>query len=181
MKADRARLFFALWPDDAGRTALTALASDVHAQCGGRAVTPENIHLTLFFVGPVERSRVAALEAAAAAIYTGPFELTFDRIGYWRHNRIAWVGAAHSPPAISVLEASLRAALAPEGIRAEDRTYVPHITLVRHAERRPVARAIPPCVWRAEDFALVESIPAGGGVRYEVRRRWRPGGGVVTR
>ena len=166
------RLFFGLWPDDAVRSALGALAHEAQAEAGGRAMAAGNIHLTLFFVGMTEPSRIAALEAAAGEARGEAFEIGIDRIGYWRHNRIVWAGCAATPAALATLEASLRNALVRLGCRAEDRPYVPHITLVRNARRKPQPRDIARCAWRVEDFALVESAPAGGGVCYRVRRRW---------
>lgn len=168
----RARVFFALWPSHETREALARLAHEVQADSGGRAVSRPNIHLTLFFVGDVAREQIAVLEAAAQAVQAGPFALTIDRIGYFRHNRIVWAGAAHCPPELIALEARLRAALEPLGLRGEDRPYVPHITLVRKAERRPVVDAVQPHAWHVRDLVLMESVAIAGGVRYEPLRQW---------
>jgi 2'-5' RNA ligase len=154
------------------RDALAALAAGAHAECGGRITAPEKIHLTLFFVGDVERERVKGLEAAAASLSTVPFELVLDRLGRWRHNHIVWAGASKCPPALDALAAGLHEALSGLGVHGEERPYAPHITLVRNAARPPAADTFPPCPWRARDFALVESMPAAGGVRYDVRARW---------
>jgi len=169
---ERARLFFALCPDASVRAALAALARDAQAECGGRAIPPENIHLTLFFVGAVERARIAALENAAGSLTTAGFELVLDRLGHWPHNRIVWAGATHCPAALATLAADLRSALARMGITGEERPYVPHLTLVRNAERRPSTRRIAACHWVVGSLALVESVPLGGGVRYNVQREW---------
>lgn len=170
--SERARLFFALWPDETVRRTLGALALEAQAHCGGRATTLEKIHLTLFFIGDVARSRIAALQLAASALDTTPFELVLDRLGYWRHNRIAWAGASKCPRALDLLASGLRDALGRAGVKGEDRPYVPHMTLVRNAERPPAAAAVGPCSWRAREFVLVESVSVVGGVRYDVRSRW---------
>lgn len=169
---DRARVFFALRPDDAVRATLAAAASEVQAQTGGRAIVPEKIHLTLFFVGSIDRARIPALEASAASIRSNAFDLALDTLGYWRHNGIVWCGTARCPTALALLAADLRSALGREGVRTEERAYVPHITLVRDALRAPREVAFAPCAWQARDFALVESEPIEGGVRYAVRARW---------
>jgi len=170
--SERARLFFALWPDDSVRSALAALARDAQAECGGRAIARENLHLTLFFVGPFDRARIAALERAAGSLRTTTFELVLDRLGYWPHNRIVWTGATQCPAVLAALATDLRAALAHEGIAGETRPYVPHLTLVRNAERKPAARRLPACHWAASELALVESVPVSGGVRYDVTHAW---------
>jgi 2'-5' RNA ligase len=171
-QTDRVRLFFALWPERSVQATLGALAMDAQAQSGGRAVAQDNIHLTLFFVGAFERARIGTLERAAAALERAPFVLEFDRLGYWRHNRIVWAGVREAPPALSRLASTLSAALAQIGPRGEDRPYVPHVTLVRNAERKPARTQIEPCTWAVNDFALMESVPVANGVRYEPLAVW---------
>lgn len=164
---DLARVFFALWPPPAVRESLAGIARDVRAACGGRATQREKIHLTLFFVGEVERIRIARLLAAAAAVRSASFELAIDRLGYFRRARIAWAGAA-CPPALASLVAQLTTNLAAEGIEGEDRPYVPHITLAREAPRKPARTSIDPVIWPASDFVLVESGRRAGGSAYEI-------------
>ena len=168
----RSRVFFALWPDEDVRDALAALACAAQAQCGGRAMAREKVHLTLFFVGEIESTRIAELETVAASLRTERFALVLDRLGYWRHNHIVWAGASACPPALASLAVDLKAALARVDIVGEDRLFAPHITLVRNAARAPATTAFAPCAWRAREFALVESRPVAGGVRYDVRARW---------
>jgi len=171
-ESTRARLFFALWPDRGVRDALAAWAQAAQATCGGRATPADKLHLTLFFVGTVERARIAALEAAAGAVRGEAFDLTLDTLGHWRHNRIVWAGASRCPPALERLAQSLSAALAAQGFAGEARAYAPHMTLVRNAERRPHAIGVLPRAWGVREFVLAESAPAPGGVRYPVLRRW---------
>jgi 2'-5' RNA ligase len=168
---DVARVFFALWPDAGVRDALAVLAREVRAECGGRATRLETIHLTLFFVGQVERKRVADLQAAAGAVRGSPFELVIDHLGYFRRARIAWAGAA-CPPALASLVEQLTAQLAARGFQGEDRPYVPHVTLAREAARRPARTSFHPVIWRVRDFVLVESVQAGSASAYEVVERW---------
>ena len=168
----RSRVFFALWPDDDVRDALSALARVAQAQCGGRATVREKIHLTLFFAGDVESSRIGVLEAAAGALRTAPFDLVLDCLAHWRHDHIVWAGASACPAALASLAAGLKAALARAGVHGEERPYAPHITLVRNTVRAPAGLRFPPCAWRAREFVLVESVAIAGGVRYDVLARW---------
>ena len=166
----RARVFFALWPDDEVRAALADVAARAHAQCGGRVTASAKIHLTLFFVGTIERERIAELEACAKEVAAAPFELELDVLGHWRHNRIVWAGTRQTPAALAALVDTLTRSLARAGYRGEDRPYAPHVTLVRDARRAPDGLALDVPRWRAADFALVES--AAGGSRYDVLARW---------
>ena len=172
-----ARLFFALWPDDVVRAALAQLARSLHQECGGRMIPAFNIHLTLVFLGNVATGRVPDLHALAAAIVAPPVNLTIDALGYWRHNRIAWAGTARCPGTLRTLVAQLTCALRTAGFRCEDREYAPHITLLRDAPRSPAAKAAGGIVWRAGEFALVQSLRRNGAVAYEVIAHWPLGAG----
>lgn len=169
---DTARLFFAAWPAPEIQQALGKLALDLEPGCGGRTIPAGNIHLTLAFLGEVARERLARIELLAAAVAAPRFELTIDRVQYWRHNRILWAGVAQCPPATIALVGQLGAGLAAEGFRVERRPYVPHVTLLRDARNAPRATAVPAVAWPVARFALVESAPRGGGRVYEVLQEW---------
>ncbi|MBI5460613.1 MAG: RNA 2',3'-cyclic phosphodiesterase [Gammaproteobacteria bacterium] len=165
------RVFFALWPDAEVRAALDTLARQ-HARHNGHAVVAENLHVTLAFVGGVTAEQRACMEAAAAALTAAPFAVTFDTLGFWLRPRILWAGARVMPPELADLVAALNAALAPCGYRPETRPFQAHITLARKARRSPPVRQIPPVVWRADAFCLVESVASEQGSEYRVIGRW---------
>jgi 2'-5' RNA ligase len=129
--------------------------------------------MTLFFVGNIERARLASLKALARSIDSAAFEVDIDTIAYWRHNRIVWAGTQRCPRELAGLVHGLHERLATEGIKGEDRPYAPHVTLVRNAQRAQQRTGLEPFAWRADDFVLVESVPGHGGVRYDVIERWR--------
>jgi 2'-5' RNA ligase len=170
--SERARNFFALWPNADVRAALAHAALAAQAECGGRATAAEKIHLTLFFIGEVERSLIPALEQCAARLEAHAFTLDMSRLGYWRHNRIVWAGSDACPPELAALASTLARNLAREGVQGEDRPYVPHVTLVRNARRAPVGRAVPVPSWPVRELVLVESAPAPRGSRYQVIARF---------
>lgn len=132
----------------------------------------ENIHLTLFFIGSIGRERVPELERAAASVRGDAFSLVLDRVDFWRRSAIVWAGATQCPAALPALAAGLQTALGALGIEGEERAYVPHITLVRNARRRPGSRTMDSCVWKADEYVLVESVQVAEGVRYEPFARW---------
>ena len=169
---ERARVFFALWPDLQVRDALAAMARECRLECGGRPTAPEKLHITLFFVGDVERAMIAGLQSVAGASAAAPFRLDLTELGLWRHNRIVWAGAESTPSALALLVSDLTRGLAAHGVRSEDRRYVPHVTLLRNARTAPGRTRIAPIAWHAREFVLVESVAAGGGSRYEVIARW---------
>jgi 2'-5' RNA ligase len=168
----KARLFFAAWPAPEIQQALGKLALGLQPRCGGRAIPARNIHLTLVFLGDIDRARLPRLESLARAVAAPRFELAVDRAGYWRRNRIVWAGVARCPPAALSLVEQLAAAAAGEGIELERRPYVPHITLLRDARRAPAQAALPVIPWPVTRFALVESVARDRGRLYEPLREW---------
>jgi 2'-5' RNA ligase len=167
-----ARLFFAAWPAPEVQEALGKLALELKPGCGGRAIPARNIHLTLVFLGDVERASLPRVEALARAVVAARFELSVDRIQYWRHNRIVWAGVAQCPPAALALVEQLGAGVADAGMRVERRPYVPHVTLLRDARRAPADAAVPAIAWPVDRFALVESVQRHRGRVYEPLREW---------
>lgn len=148
------------------------MAQDFKRTCGGRAVPVGNIHLTLVFLGNVERARQPRLEALATGVNGTPFELVVEPVEYWCHNRIVWAGTRRCPEALQDLVTRLGQALAAEGVQQEKRPYVPHITLLRNARRAPAASMLRAISWPVSRFALVESVPRERGRAYEVVRDW---------
>ena len=167
-----ARLFFAAWPAPETQRALGRLAVALKRDCGGRAIASGNIHLTLAFLGSVDRSRLPRIGEIAATVSAPRFELDVAGVEYWRDNRIVWAGMERCPDALRALAAGLERALSPEGFRFERRPYVPHITLLRDARRAPPVTAIAPIHLPVYRFALVESLRAAAGPVYEVLRDW---------
>jgi RNA 2',3'-cyclic 3'-phosphodiesterase len=158
------RLFFALWPDGRVRGELDAWAAAMHAECGGRRVGADKLHVTLAFLGMLPLTRVADLSDISLAIDTPPFELLFDKPGYWNHNDIAWLGTSTVPLALTALAEALRARLSSANLPFDRKPYVPHVTLVRDAGRPRQVPALPPVAWSISSFALVQS----WGGRYTV-------------
>jgi RNA 2',3'-cyclic 3'-phosphodiesterase len=168
------RLFFALWPDAAAAEALDRLAAQLQSRAGGRATPRAKIHLTLAFLGDVPPDRADDLVRAADTVKEKPFEVVLDRIGSFRHARVAWVGAESPAPALVSAEATLREALRSRGFGLEERPFTPHVTLVRKTERSLARAAIEPIAWTAAEIALVRSDTGKG--TYTTMATWALGG-----
>ena len=167
------RLFFALWPDEAVRAQLAHWTRELHAVCGGRPTRPENLHVTLAFLGSVEDGRVAEVERAAGEVAPRVVSLVLDQPGYWKRNRIAWAGASTVPVEIETCVAELRSALARSRIAFDSKGFVSHVTLLRDAREPREMPALDPIEWRLDGFALVRSVTLPQGSRYEIRNSWK--------
>ena len=170
MTDSKLRLFFALWPDPRTREAIAALAGRVAAESAGRATAPDNVHLTLAFLGAQPRESVSALAAAAtaAAVDAAPFLLALDHVDCWRKNGVAWLGARELPPALASLHRSLVAALANLDIPIETRPFAVHVTLARKIARLLRYRLSSPIDWRVDGLTLVASDTGNTGPVYRV-------------
>jgi RNA 2',3'-cyclic 3'-phosphodiesterase len=136
------RLFIAIELDDAGKRALSKLTERMGRPPGKiRWCGPEQMHLTLAFLGSTPAERAAeiakAMERAAAAVE--PFDFTLQRVGGFpelRRPKVIWVGVEESKDLASEgnlfrLQARLSDELASLGFAPEERDFHPHITLGR--------------------------------------------------
>ena len=165
----RRRVFFALWPDDATRNAISRASRRVVQLSGGRPTAKRNLHITVAFLGMLDAEQ---LERASRVppIAVGPFELELDRLGHFHGSRALWLGPTAVPPALTALERRLWEGLEREGFEREPRIYRPHLTLARRA--RPVDEAVTSLQWTVESLALVESVPLPQNVHYEPLEHW---------
>jgi 2'-5' RNA ligase len=169
------RLFFALWPDPATRTAIAHAAATLDGAATGQRTPADRYHLTVSFLGdvtvaPETVARVAT--AVAASLRTGPFELVLDRAAGFPGSGVWWVGPAITPPGLHALHEALGDALAAARIPTQPHsTFVPHVTVRQQMDRSLAPSSIAPVHWSVRDFALVESFP-GTDAPYRMLRSW---------
>jgi RNA 2',3'-cyclic 3'-phosphodiesterase len=176
MTAPKARLFFALWPDEHTRAEFNEWLRLLGSAIEGRATRPESLHLTLVFLGDVELDRLDALNSIARKMEADRFELAFDAPEYWRHNRIVHAAAVKTPEALKNLVAVLERELREATFSFDQRTYIPHMTLMRRARWRELKLKFGRVKWPVNDFALVRSnqqAQGSQGSRYEVLGKWQ--------
>ena len=168
-------LFLALWPGAGQRLALSQLQYQLPPQAGRRSTHPEDIHLTLVFLGPATLEQRQCVEAAAGRVRGLPFELILDRLGSFPRARVLWCGTEFAPPALSDLVLALRAELAGCGFALDNRPYRPHATLARKAPTLEARTLEIPIRWRVDSFVLACG-QEGPPPRYRLLRRWYLGG-----
>ena len=132
---------------------------------------PQNLHITLVFLGNVDAASELLIKHSATGISANPFVLTFDQLSYWSRPKVLCLTCSRTLDEAEMLVAALTMEVASCGLQTETRPYKPHITLSRHAWHLPDIN-FEPIIWRAESFCLVESCSGPGGVNYKVRRQW---------
>jgi 2'-5' RNA ligase len=172
------RLFFALWPDEATRTALHHTGGWLHRQWGGRRMRAAGLHLTLAFLGATPAERLDALVACANAVQADGYDLVLDRAGCWRHARIGWLGAQRMPPQHAALADALNERLRVAHFPVDSRSHVPHVTLLRNTSGGDIPECRP-VSWAVREFVLAQSVTEPDGAHYRVIRRWPLGPGHV--
>ncbi len=160
------RLFFALWPDGRQRERLRDSVAPMAKVVEGKTVFRGNWHVTLAFLGDTPATLVPALQQRMAEIPFEPFRLRFDRIEYWARPKVACLVPSVVPVDLQQLVARLNAVLVDMGLSPEDKTYRPHMTLVRNARPFETQRLAQPMTIEWTGFELLESISERGEVRY---------------
>ena len=131
------RLFLALRFTDAERDELEGIACAAAARMRrGTPALRENLHLTLAFLGMCDArtEEAARLAGAAAAEAAGPVSETLGDLGSFSHRRssVIWRGVAEES-GLRGLQARIAAELKEQDVPFDDRSFVPHVTLVRGA------------------------------------------------
>jgi 2'-5' RNA ligase len=134
----RLRTFIAIDPGKSVRDRLVALQQAL-ARGGAEVkwVGPENLHVTLLFLGEVDDREVVELCRAVGDCCAGTpaFRMSVERVGCFpnpRRPRVVWAGVGAGTQEVVALHDALERPLLELGCyRREDRTYTPHITLGR--------------------------------------------------
>lgn len=124
------RLFVALPLPEALRARLSALAAGLP---GARWLPPENLHVTLRFIGEVDGGQARDIDAALAQLRAKSFPVTLagvDRFGSGAKVRALWAGVEPSP-GLKHLYQMIEQALHNAGLPPDGRKFKPHVTLAR--------------------------------------------------
>ena len=128
------RLFVAIRPPEAIRDLLIDAMDD---SADFRWQDEEQLHLTLRFVGEVERPLANDLADAFSRLRAAPFDLRINGVGRFeqRNGGALWAGVEPKAP-VAALAAKIERACVGVGLKPERRAFPPHITLARWKGRR---------------------------------------------
>jgi 2'-5' RNA ligase len=130
------RAFVAIFPPPEIRKKALVSARRLPSDDRVRWIRPENVHLTLKFLGDVQGLLLDSLSAALREICAShaPFDATLAELGAFpsaRRAQILWAGVGAGSDRLRSLAGEIDATLAPLGFEREKRPYVPHLTLGR--------------------------------------------------
>ena len=168
------RLFVAIRPPETIRAQLLALMGGVR---GARWQSDDQLHLTLRFIGEVDRHAAEDVHAALAAVSQPRFELCLAGLGAFERRgepTALWAGVSPQEP-LKALHKKVDQAIARTGLEPERRAYTPHITLARMSRGggpvQPLIEAaggVSSAPFAVDQFLLYESRLTAERAVYEV-------------
>ncbi len=182
------RTFLALEISPAIRQSIASLLESLAQQVPNRTVRwvrPENVHLTLAFLGDFPAENVPHVQEAVqrATSETPPLPLSVGGLGAFprpQAPRVIWIGVQEPTGGLSALEAQLEESLRQLGWEPPAEPFRPHLTLGRVRRGSPRSDV-------EQLAALLQSAPSGdlgSMVASEVvvfRSDLTPAGAVYTR
>ena len=129
------RLFIAIEIPESTRTAFASLLKELRALAPQlKWVHPENLHVTLKFLGETDPSKLGPLQNVLSGIRSAePVNLEFRGLGFFpneRRPRVFWAGMEASAN-LKTLAADVDQTVHRLGFPLEERPYAPHLTLAR--------------------------------------------------
>ncbi len=176
---ERLRLFLAFPLPAEPRERLVRWQADAFAGVGDvRVVPPENLHITLVFLGARPRTELAAIHAELRTAAASARQPVLEALRYRETGSVGMVVCSDEDGAAAALQADLADRLARLGIyRPEQRAWTAHVTVVRF-RRRPGLRLEPPELGRVSpsEVASYTSRLRRDGAQYEIRESVPLGG-----
>jgi len=174
----RIRAFFGLPVPEENRRRLEAYLRECAAAAPQfRWTDRENLHLTMRFVGSVDRDVV---DSIAQRIDPGSsFDIALGELGTFRRGRLArvvWLGVREGAESLRALAGRLETECRAAGLEPEPRAFKAHLTLARARARDgaelPELSALPELEsWRATELVLYSSHLGRGGAVHEPIRK----------
>ena len=172
------RLFVGVRPPEPIRDLLIDAMDD---SADFRWQTEDQLHLTLRFVGEVERPTAEDLADALARVRSEKLELRIAGTGRFdqRNSGALWAGVEPKPP-LAALAAKIERVCQSVGLPPERRAFHPHITLARWKSRRSRevhdfldrTRGLSSEAFAADEFILFQSILSRHGAHYDEVERY---------
>jgi 2'-5' RNA ligase len=174
-------LFVAIRPPAAIRAILLGAMGGISA---ARWQSEDQLHLTLRFIGEVDRHLAGDVHAALGAIHQPPFGIALNGIGAFERRGwpdAVWAGVAPQEP-LKALHKKVDAALIRVGVAPDQRAFLPHVTLARlKRSSGPVGNLLEQSggltspQFTVDHFGLFESVLTPGGAVYSLIERYKLG------
>lgn len=144
-------------------------------------IPSENLHITLRFLGDLDRVAVDRLSGALDdADLPGAFGLRLGGLGAFPRARAAsvlWIDVDDGAEELAELQACVDDGCEVAGLGREERPFVPHVTVLRARpafDARSLVGSTPPLGIRSpvDEVVVLRSVLGGGPARYEPIERF---------
>ena len=178
----RLRAFFGLPVPEPQREELRSFITTCASLAPAFRWTPaENLHLTIRFVGGVERSVVEPVADALVDRPPAAFDLELGSLGTFGRGpgaRVVWLGLQSGADGAAAVAARVEEECLRAGLVGQNRPFRAHLTLARARARYGASLPdlpAPPSLeqWRADELILYTSRLTRSGATYEVVRTLR--------
>lgn len=171
------RLFIAV---DLPEKIIANLESMAFGIPGAKWVAPDQLHLTVRFIGEVDGALFRDIRDILSEVSSASFSLQLKGVGYFPPRgapRVLWAGLEKSEP-LQLLRKKVESALIRAGVAPEGRKFSPHITLAR-LKNSPVQKIanflsgnglFSQEPFQVEDFKLYSSVLSPKGAYHRVER-----------
>lgn len=168
------RLFIAIRPPAEIRATLLSFMGGI---AGARWQDEDQLHLTLRFVGNADSHQADDLAAMLGTVRFDPFAISLSGLGQFeRKGRVDTLWAGIEPrEALTQLHRKIDRACIRAGFPADDRAYLPHITLARFSRAGGATETflanhagLASQPFLIDQFMLFESYLTQSGARYDI-------------
>jgi 2'-5' RNA ligase len=138
------RIFISVELPDEVKKNVTELVNELKTTvAGAKWIKPENLHITLKFLGWVEDRKLDNLIelSAKSAAGAGSFKARFEGLGTFPEGktpRVIWVGTVEGGDELCKLAKNLEETLSKAGFRGEEREFKPHLTIGRVKDKKGI-------------------------------------------
>ena len=181
------RLFISVDLPDRLADSIATVQKPLDGASGLRVTDPNQAHVTLQFLGDVDRSRVPDIERelaqGVADATVDPFTVRFEGLGVFpslEYIRVVWLGVSEGTDALTQLQEAIETRMTTLGFEGDEHDFTPHVTLARmdHAGSKELVQRMirnrDPTVgeMRVSDVRLTESTLTDTGPAYTTVERF---------
>lgn len=133
------RLFVGVELEEGVKEAAAAIGESLRRDLGTRVdarwVPATNLHVTLWFLGEVDQSRVeSVIRTMDRPFAEAAFDIEISRLGAFPASgppRVFWLGVTAGADSLARVHAEVAARVQPIGFEGETRAYSAHLTIAR--------------------------------------------------
>ena len=180
-KLSNNRFFLAFIPEKMTLNKFNDIQCQLNINKGARLVPFENLHITLVFLGAVDKELLNFIAELSQDIYKLNLNLErlyLDKFIYWKRSKVAGIAASSVPKFLFDLHKYFTENLINYDKNIFDKVnnfnkIVPHVTLVRNAAQSPIFPALlEPIEFSISKIYLMQSNFTGNSVSYSKYNEW---------